>query len=144
MERSSTLFPGPHFSMFLLSRKLVALRRTRERPIADNALHRYFCFPGSDFCKISAMNDEGATSEFGLEGALSGQFHMSNRLPPYIFKTVNDLKAAARSRGEDVIDLGMGNPDIPTPRPIVNKLIEAAKNPRNHRYSVSRGIPKLR
>jgi alanine-synthesizing transaminase len=90
------------------------------------------------------MNEEGPTSEFGLEGALSGQFHMSNRLPPYIFKTINDLKAAARARGEDVIDLGMGNPDIPTPRPIVNKLIEAAKNPRNHRYSVSRGIPKLR
>ncbi|MBI3940403.1 MAG: aminotransferase class I/II-fold pyridoxal phosphate-dependent enzyme [Acidobacteria bacterium] len=69
---------------------------------------------------------------------------MSKRLPPYVFKTINDLKAAARARGEDIIDLGMGNPDIPTPKPIVNKLIEAARNPRNHRYSVSRGIPKLR
>lgn len=73
-----------------------------------------------------------------------GQFHMSSRLPPYVFKSINDLKAAARAKGEDIVDLGMGNPDIPTPRPIVNKLIEAARNPRNHRYSVSRGIPKLR
>jgi len=50
----------------------------------------------------------------------------------------------ARRRGEDIIDLGMGNPDIPTPQPVVDKLIEAARNPRNHRYSVSRGITKLR
>ncbi|MBI4454546.1 MAG: aminotransferase class I/II-fold pyridoxal phosphate-dependent enzyme [Acidobacteria bacterium] len=69
---------------------------------------------------------------------------MSNKLPPYVFKTINEMKAAARARGEDIIDLGMGNPDIPTPKPIVNKLIEAVRNPRNHRYSVSRGIPKLR
>lgn len=75
---------------------------------------------------------------------MTTQFYMSKRLPPYVFKTINDLKAAARARGEDIIDLGMGNPDIPTPKPIVNKLIEAARNPRNHRYSVSRGIPKLR
>jgi alanine-synthesizing transaminase len=66
------------------------------------------------------------------------------RLPPYIFGIVNQLKMEARRRGEDIIDLGMGNPDMPTPKHIVNKLIEAAKNPRNHRYSASKGIYKLR
>ncbi|HEX2258801.1 MAG TPA: aminotransferase class I/II-fold pyridoxal phosphate-dependent enzyme, partial [Actinomycetota bacterium] len=71
-------------------------------------------------------------------------FRRVGRFPPYVFAVVNDLKAAARRAGEDVIDLGMGNPDIPTPDPIVDKLTEAAGNPRNHRYSVSRGLPKLR
>lgn len=66
------------------------------------------------------------------------------RLPPYIFGIVNQLKMEARRRGEDIIDLGMGNPDLPTPKHIVNKLIEAVKNPRNHRYSASKGIYKLR
>lgn len=61
-----------------------------------------------------------------------------------MFALVNDMKAEARRAGEDIIDLGMGNPDIPTPEPIVEKLIEAARNPRNHRYSMSRGLPKLR
>ncbi len=72
------------------------------------------------------------------------EFHRIKRLPPYVFNIVNDLKLSARRRGEDIIDLGMGNPDIPTPKHIVDKLIEAAQNPRNHRYSVSRGIYKLR
>jgi len=71
-------------------------------------------------------------------------FQRMSRLPPYIFGIVNQLKIEARRRGEDVIDLGMGNPDLPTPKHIVNKLIEAAKNPRNHRYSASKGIYKLR
>jgi alanine-synthesizing transaminase len=66
------------------------------------------------------------------------------RFPPYVFATVNELRAKARRAGEDIIDLGMGNPDIPTPDPIVAKLIEAAQNPRNHRYSASIGLPKLR
>jgi alanine-synthesizing transaminase len=66
------------------------------------------------------------------------------RFPPYVFAYVNDMRAKARRAGEDVIDLGMGNPDIPTPEPIVAKLIEAAQNPRNHRYSASIGLPKLR
>lgn len=66
------------------------------------------------------------------------------RLPPYIFGIVNQLKMEARRRGEDIIDLGMGNPDLATPKHIVNKLIEAVKNPRNHRYSASKGIYKLR
>ncbi|HJT37255.1 MAG TPA: aminotransferase class I/II-fold pyridoxal phosphate-dependent enzyme [Actinomycetota bacterium] len=72
------------------------------------------------------------------------EFRRIDRLPPYVFNVVNDLKAAARRGGEDIIDLGMGNPDLATPSHIVDKLTEAAENPRNHRYSTSRGIPKLR
>lgn len=72
------------------------------------------------------------------------EFRRIERFPPYVFSIVNDLKTEARRAGEDVIDLGMGNPDIPTPEPVVEKLREAALNPRNHRYSASRGIPKLR
>jgi len=65
-------------------------------------------------------------------------------MPPYVFAIVNDLKMKARRRGEDIIDLGMGNPDQGTPRHIVEKLTEAARQAKNHRYSASRGIPKLR
>ncbi len=72
------------------------------------------------------------------------EFPRIKRLPPYVFAVVTELKSKMRRAGEDVIDLGMGNPDLPTPKHIVDKLVEAAKNPRNHRYSLSRGIPKLR
>ena len=71
-------------------------------------------------------------------------FRRIERFPPYVFSIVNDLKTEARRVGIDVIDLGMGNPDIPSPEPVVEKLQEAAGNPRNHRYSASKGIPKLR
>lgn len=71
-------------------------------------------------------------------------FHRIKRLPPYVFAIVNDLKAAARARGEDIIDFGMGNPDQPTPKHIVDKLVEAAQRPGTNRYSVSRGVPRLR
>jgi alanine-synthesizing transaminase len=71
-------------------------------------------------------------------------FYRIRKLPPYVFAVINEMKAKARAEGHDVVDLGMGNPDGPTPRPVVNKLIEAARNPRNHRYSASRGIPQLR
>jgi alanine-synthesizing transaminase len=71
-------------------------------------------------------------------------FYRIKRLPPYVFAVVNDLKTKARARGEDIIDLGMGNPDLPTPKHIVAKLVEAAQNPKNHRYSASRGITRLR
>jgi len=72
------------------------------------------------------------------------EFYRIKRLPPYVFSVVNDLKIKARARGEDIIDLGMGNPDQATPKHIVDKLVEAAQNPRNHRYSASRGITRLR
>ncbi|MCG6965572.1 MAG: alanine transaminase [Chromatiaceae bacterium] len=71
-------------------------------------------------------------------------FSRIKRLPPYVFAIVNELKAAARARGEDIIDFGMGNPDQPTPQHIVDKLVEAAQRGDTHRYSVSRGIPRLR
>jgi alanine-synthesizing transaminase len=63
------------------------------------------------------------------------EFYRIKRLPPYVFAIVNDLKTKARARGEDIIDLGMGNPDQATPGHIVDKLAAAARNPRNHRYS---------
>ncbi|HZU91691.1 MAG TPA: aminotransferase class I/II-fold pyridoxal phosphate-dependent enzyme, partial [Stellaceae bacterium] len=72
------------------------------------------------------------------------EFHRIKRLPPYVFAEVNALKAEARARGRDVIDLGMGNPDSPTPPHIVAKLVETVQDPKTHRYSVSRGIPGLR
>ncbi len=72
------------------------------------------------------------------------RFPLIEKLPPYVFAVINQLKMEARRRGEDIVDLGMGNPDLPTPGPIVDKLVEAARNPRNHRYSASRGIPNLR
>ncbi len=72
------------------------------------------------------------------------EFERIKRLPPYVFSIVTELKMKARRAGEDIIDLGMGNPDMPTPPHIVNKLVEAAQNPRNHRYSASKGIYQLR
>ncbi len=72
------------------------------------------------------------------------EFPRISRLPPYVFNIVNDLKAKARAAGEDIIDFGMGNPDQATPQHIVDKLIESVHRPDTHRYSVSRGIPRLR
>ena len=72
------------------------------------------------------------------------EFSRIKRLPTYVLGAVNELKHQARKRGEDIIDLGMGNPDLPTPPHIVEKMIKASTNPRNHRYSASRGIYKLR
>ena len=71
-------------------------------------------------------------------------FHRIKRLPPYVFNIVNELKAKARARGEDIVDFGMGNPDQPTPKHIVDKLVEVAERGNTHRYSVSKGIPRLR
>jgi alanine-synthesizing transaminase len=95
--------------------------------------------------------------EFDRAGILPGQpqrdvtakevkleFNRIKRLPPYVFNIINDLKQEARRRGEDIVDFGMGNPDQPAPPAIVDKLIEAVQKPQNHRYSVSRGIYKLR
>ncbi len=75
---------------------------------------------------------------------MTDEFHRIRRLPPYVFAEVNKAKAAARARGEDIIDLGMGNPDSPTPPHIVQKLVETVADPRAHGYSVSKGIPGLR
>lgn len=72
------------------------------------------------------------------------EFHKVRRLPQYVFEQVNRLKASARAAGADIIDLGMGNPDLPTPQTIVDKLCEAVQDPRTHRYSASKGIPGLR
>lgn len=72
------------------------------------------------------------------------EFHRMRLLPPYVFAEVNEMKARARAGGRDVIDFGMGNPDLPTPGHIVDKLAAAARDPRTHRYSASRGIPGLR
>ena len=72
------------------------------------------------------------------------EFSRVKRLPPYVFNITGELKMAARRRGEDIIDMSMGNPDGPTPRHIVDKLIEAVQRQDTHGYSVSRGIPRLR
>lgn len=72
------------------------------------------------------------------------EFHKVRRLPPYVFEEVNRKKAAARARGVDIIDLGMGNPDLPTPAFVVDKMCEAIRDPRTHRYSASKGIAGLR
>jgi alanine-synthesizing transaminase len=79
-----------------------------------------------------------------MAGKIRHDFDKLNRLPPYVLAQVIDLMKAARRDGRDVIDLGMGNPDLPTPPHVVEKICEAARNPRNHRYSASRGIPNLR
>jgi len=75
---------------------------------------------------------------------LKDEFQRIQRLPPYVFNIVGELKAKARARGEDIIDFGMGNPDQPTPQHIVDKLVEAAQRGDTHRYSLSKGIPRLR
>ena len=71
-------------------------------------------------------------------------FHKIRRLPPYVFEEVNKLKARLRAQGVDIIDFGMGNPDMPTPAHIVEKLVETARDPKSGRYSASKGIPGLR
>ena len=75
---------------------------------------------------------------------MHNDFHRIKRLPPYVFEQVNRLKAEARARGDDIIDFGMGNPDMPTPHHIVDKLVETVRDPRTNRYSASKGIGGLR
>nr|VFK26471.1 MAG: alanine-synthesizing transaminase [Candidatus Kentron sp. MB]VFK30364.1 MAG: alanine-synthesizing transaminase [Candidatus Kentron sp. MB]VFK75187.1 MAG: alanine-synthesizing transaminase [Candidatus Kentron sp. MB] len=75
---------------------------------------------------------------------MKAKFSRIKRLPPYVFNIVNELKSEARARGEDIVDFGMGNPERPTPQHIVDKLVEAARRHNTHRYSLSRGIPRLR
>jgi alanine-synthesizing transaminase len=80
----------------------------------------------------------------GIMSANTDEFYRIQKLPPYVFAVINDMRAKARAAQIDVIDLGMGNPDGETPRVVVDKLVEAARSSRNHRYSQSRGIPRLR
>src|ERR1700674_1605451 len=80
----------------------------------------------------------------GLMPENTDEFYRIQKLPPYVFAVINEMRAKARAAQIDVIDLGMGNPDGAHPRPIVNKLLEASRNAKNHRYSQSRGIPRLR
>src|SRR5450432_3670899 len=75
---------------------------------------------------------------------MTADFHRIRRLPPYVFEEVNRLKARLRGEGRDIIDFGMGNPDMPTPRHIVDKLVETARDPKSGRYSASKGILGLR
>jgi alanine-synthesizing transaminase len=74
----------------------------------------------------------------------SEEFYRIKKLPPYVFAVINEMRDKARAAGIDIVDMGMGNPDGATPDPVVDKLVEAARNPANHRYSMSRGIPRLR
>jgi alanine-synthesizing transaminase len=77
-------------------------------------------------------------------GSIMNEFHRVRRLPPYVFEQVNRLKAKARAEGADIIDLGMGNPDLPAPKHVIDKLVETVGKPRTDRYSASKGIPGLR
>jgi len=75
---------------------------------------------------------------------MQDEFPLIQRLPPYVFEQVNRFKQEARAKGADIIDFGMGNPDLPTPQHIIDKLVETVANPKTHRYSASRGIMGLR
>ncbi|AEQ51192.1 aspartate aminotransferase [Pelagibacterium halotolerans B2] len=99
--------------------------------------------------RAARLNRAAASGHNGIEpdpieDKMSEEFHRIRRLPPYVFEHINPIKAKARAEGVDIIDLGMGNPDLPTPTHIVEKLKETVKDPRTHRYSTSRGIPGLR
>ena len=91
--------------------------------------------------------DSRILNDTGPEGgakAMTPEFHRIRRLPPYVFEEVNRLKAKLRAQGVDIIDFGMGNPDMPTPQHIVDKLCETARDPKAGRYATSKGIPGLR
>jgi alanine-synthesizing transaminase len=93
---------------------------------------------------VQVRSSKGDRSGWGPLASVNSDFHRIKRLPPYVFEQVNRLKAEARARGEDIIDFGMGNPDMPTPEHIVAKLVETVRDPRTNRYSSSRGIHGLR
>lgn len=97
----------------------------------------------SSFHHSPAWGDDGSELT-NVEVTYMKKFARLDRLPPYVFATINQIKMDARHAGMDIIDLGMGNPDLGTPQHIVDKLIEAAKKPHNHKYSASMGIKKLR
>src|SRR5260370_6166030 len=111
-------------------------RPTRSRPTRPT--------PPAASPPIDAPRSSSNSSAQGKVPMDDSEFHRLKRLPPYVFAEVNAMKARARAAGQDVVDLGMGNPDLPTAPHIVAKLAEAAANPRAHGYSASRGIPGLR
>src|ERR671937_2121818 len=117
------------------------LRRDDDIAIAARAVHR-------DVIVAVSRDGVGATRARGVKFHATilamREFSRIKRLPPYVFNITNELKMAARRRGEDIIDLSMGNPDGPTPKHIVDKLVEASQRPDTHGYSVSKGIPRLR
>src|SRR3546814_11549732 len=85
-----------------------------------------------------------AANPRGPSPNMTPEFHRIRRLPPYVFEEVNRIKARLRAQGTDIIDFGMGNPDMPTPKHIVDKLVETARDPKAGRYSASKGIVGLR
>src|SRR5439155_8053733 len=107
------------------------------RPLAPPATH--------DKRLAAARRDlANLVSRFRREFIRMEEFHRIRRLPPYVFEEVNRAKAVARNAGADIIDLGMGNPDLPAPPHVIDKLTETIGKPRTDRYSSSRGIPGLR
>jgi alanine-synthesizing transaminase len=104
------------------------------KPLKDTGKKEGYGY--NSFLTTTGLNRRKRMSKF--------QFARIDRLPPYVFAVVNDLKMKLRRAGEDIVDLGMGNPDLPTPKHIVDKLCEAAQNPKNHRYSQTKGLYKLR
>src|SRR5690349_24738336 len=93
---------------------------------------------------FTAVTARAKARTMSLMPSSADNFYRIDKLPPYVFAVINEMKAKARAAQQDVIDLGMGNPDAATPKAVVRKLVEAARNPRNHRYSTSKGIVKLR
>src|SRR5689334_4469065 len=100
--------------------------------------------PSASLSRRNSRDRSGGHRRIALMPSSQEEYHRIQKLPPYVFAVINEMRAKARAAQIDVIDLGMGNPDGATPRPIVNKLIEASRNAKNHRYSQSRGIPGLR
>src|SRR3984885_13570917 len=91
---------------------------------------------------VGALIDESGSDP--RQAAAMSDFHRGRRLPPYVFEQVNKLKAKARAAGADIVDLGMGNPDLPAPKHVIDKLVETVGKPRTDRYSASKGIAGLR
>src|SRR3546814_9463822 len=94
--------------------------------------------------RISDWSSDVCSSDLPTEDRMSEEFYRIKRLPPYVIAEVNGMRAAARAAGEDIIDLGMGNPDLPPPDHVIEKLCEVARKPDAHGYSQSKGIPGLR
>src|SRR3546814_7126695 len=94
--------------------------------------------------RISDWSSDVCSSDLPTEDRMSEEFYRIKRLPPYVIAEVNGMRAAARAAGEDIIDLGMGNPDLPPPDHVIEKLCEVARKPDAHGYSPSKGIPGLR